>query len=133
MFGTPFTQALHVVERYRLLDYEAVKAWDERSEREYRGGERSDPGFARNPGYKGKGLQLEFTVEDEGVFTTRWSARIITSVRWANGRKWPAPKTRTDFSRERKPRFRLRTSLISKGATDAAEHACGAPHLIFQP
>jgi len=77
MFGTPFTPALHVVERYRLMDYEAVKAWDERSEREYRRGERSDPGFARNPGYKGEGLLLEFTVEDEGVFTTPWSARII--------------------------------------------------------
>jgi hypothetical protein len=24
-FGTPYTQALHVVERYRLLDYEATK------------------------------------------------------------------------------------------------------------
>jgi hypothetical protein len=24
-YGTPYTQALHVVERYRLLDYEAAK------------------------------------------------------------------------------------------------------------
>jgi hypothetical protein len=31
---------------------------------------------ARNPDYKGKGLQLEFTVEDAGVFTTPWSATI---------------------------------------------------------
>jgi hypothetical protein len=26
--------------------------------------------------YKGKALQLEFTVEDQGVFTTPWSATI---------------------------------------------------------
>jgi hypothetical protein len=29
----------------------------------------SDAGFSRDPIYKGKGLQLEFTVEDEGVPT----------------------------------------------------------------
>jgi hypothetical protein len=55
MFGTPSTEALHVIERYRLLDYEAVKEWNERGQSEYRRGERSDPGFTRNPGYKGKG------------------------------------------------------------------------------
>ena len=69
MFGTPFTEALHVVERYRLLDYEAVKEWNERGQSEYRRGERSDPGFTRNPGYKGKGLELQFTVQ------TRMSSR----------------------------------------------------------
>jgi hypothetical protein len=26
------------------------------------------------PGHKGKGMQLEFTVEDDGVFTKPWSA-----------------------------------------------------------
>ena len=29
-----------------------------------------------DPDYKGNGLQLQFTVEDEGVFTTPWSATI---------------------------------------------------------
>src|ERR1700730_16737001 len=33
-------------------------------------------GLARDPDYKGKALQLDFTVEDEGVFTTPWSARV---------------------------------------------------------
>jgi hypothetical protein len=32
-YGTPYTQALHVVERYRLLDYEAVKEGLERDSR----------------------------------------------------------------------------------------------------
>jgi hypothetical protein len=34
MFGTPHTEALHVVERYRLLDYAAAKAGQERSGKE---------------------------------------------------------------------------------------------------
>jgi hypothetical protein len=71
-FGTPYTQALHVVERYRLLDYEAAKEAQERAQKEWpRVG-----AYGVDPTYKGKGLQLEFTVEDEGVFTTPWSATI---------------------------------------------------------
>ena len=34
MYGTPYTQALHVVERYRLLDYEAAKEGLERDAKE---------------------------------------------------------------------------------------------------
>jgi hypothetical protein len=76
-FGTPFTQALHVVERYRLVDYEAAREAQERGLTEHvnlRGG--GDSGLAVDFNYKGKGLQLEFTVEDEGVFTTSWSATV---------------------------------------------------------
>jgi hypothetical protein len=69
-FGTPYTQALHVVERYRLIDYEATKEALERAEKEW-------PRIgAVDPNYRGKGLQLEFTVEDPGVFATPWSATI---------------------------------------------------------
>jgi hypothetical protein len=69
-FGTPYTKALHVVERYRLLDYEATKEALAQAEKEWPrvGGV--------DPNYRGKGLQLEFTVEDEGVFTMPWSATI---------------------------------------------------------
>src|SRR5437879_5571694 len=70
-FGTPYTQALHVVERYRLLDYEATKEALARAEKEW-----PNAGGRLDPNYKGKGLQLEFTVEDEGVFTMPWSATI---------------------------------------------------------
>jgi hypothetical protein len=73
LIGTPHSPALHVVERYRLLDYEAAKEAEERGQRELSRFGR-DPGFARNPDYKGKGLQLEFTVVDDGVFTKPWSA-----------------------------------------------------------
>jgi hypothetical protein len=76
-YGTPYTQALHVVERYRLLDYEAAREGLERDVRENRrppGG--ADAGSAPDYSYRGKHLQLHFTVEDEGVFTMPWSATI---------------------------------------------------------
>jgi hypothetical protein len=75
MYGTPHSAALHVVERYRLLDYEAAKEAEERGQKGLSRFGR-DPGLARNPNYRGKGLQLEFTVEDEGVLTQPWSASI---------------------------------------------------------
>jgi hypothetical protein len=46
IFGTPHTQALHVVERYRLID-------------------------------NGGALEVVFTVEDPGAFTTPWTARMV--------------------------------------------------------
>jgi hypothetical protein len=79
IFGTPHTEALHVVERYRLLDYEAAKEAQERGEKENVRIPAETPiadGIAVDPDYKGKGLQLQFTVEDEGVFTMPWSATI---------------------------------------------------------
>jgi hypothetical protein len=70
-YGTPYTEALHVVERYRLLDYEAAKDGLERDARENL---RVPVDVNRN--YRGKHLQLQFTVEDEGVFTMPWTATI---------------------------------------------------------
>jgi hypothetical protein len=70
-FGTPYSQALHVVERYRLIDYETTKEALARAEKEW-----PRSGGAVDPNYRGKGLQLEFTVEDPGVFTMPWSATI---------------------------------------------------------
>jgi len=75
-YGTPYTQALHIVERYRLLDYEATIEAEERGQKEISRLQASDPGFAPYPDYKGKGLQLQFTVENEGIFTGPWSASV---------------------------------------------------------
>jgi hypothetical protein len=86
MYGTPHTEALHVVERYRLLDYEDAREAEERGQKELFRIRAADPGFARDPGYRGKGLQLDFTVEDDGVFTRPWSAAV--SYRRPLGR-WP--------------------------------------------
>jgi hypothetical protein len=71
-YGTPRTPALHVVERYRLLDYGDAKDGLERDARENFQVGAGAP--ARNDG--NKFLQLLFTVEDEGVFTTPWSATM---------------------------------------------------------
>jgi hypothetical protein len=77
VYGTPYTQALHVVERYRLLDYEATVDALKRAEKEiWHAPASNDSGLIIDPNYKGKGLQLEFTVEDEGSFTTPWTATI---------------------------------------------------------
>jgi hypothetical protein len=70
-YGTPHTPALHVVERYRLLDYEAAKEGFERDAKE-----NLVALGIRDPNYRGKYLQLQFTVEDEGVFTEPWTATM---------------------------------------------------------
>jgi hypothetical protein len=71
LYGTPFTEKLHVVERYRLLDYEDAKEGLERDAKE---NQRPPVGIDRN--YRGKHLQLRFTVEDPDVFTMPWTATI---------------------------------------------------------
>ena len=72
MYGMPHTEALHVLERYRLIDYDAAKEAIARNDREnFR--VRQD---SFDPGYRGKVLQLQFTVEDPGVFTRPWSSMI---------------------------------------------------------
>jgi len=68
-YGTPHTEALHIVERYRLIDYDAAKEGWQRDAKE---NWRAQP----TPSYRGKYLQLQFTVEDEGAFTTPWSATM---------------------------------------------------------
>jgi hypothetical protein len=71
LFGTPYTDKLHVVERYRLRDYDDVKDAIERNKNEnwlFNGDV-----FSR---HRGKFLQLHVTIEDVGVFTTPWTATL---------------------------------------------------------
>jgi hypothetical protein len=74
-FGTPQTTGLHVVERYRLIDYEEAKEGVERANKD-----NVLPQFNNPPvvdfNSKGKWLQLLFTVDDPNVFTTPWSATV---------------------------------------------------------
>jgi hypothetical protein len=72
LFGTPYTEKLHVVERYRLRDYEEVKDVLGRGTKE-----NWRPAGRPNPNYKDKYLQIDFTIEDEGAFTTPWTASMI--------------------------------------------------------
>jgi hypothetical protein len=72
LFGTPYTGKLHVVERYQLLDLDAVKGDLERGLKE-----NWRPGGPANPNYKDKYLKVQFTIEDEGAFTTPWTATMV--------------------------------------------------------
>jgi hypothetical protein len=74
-YGTPQSEAMHVVERYRLIDVATAKEVMTFHERR----------VGRGPGAPGTGpydpeashaLQLSYTVEDPNIFTTLWSAQI---------------------------------------------------------
>ncbi len=80
MYGTPFSPALHVIERYRLLDYADAKPAIERNSKENIRFGRGIQSLEFDPNYRGKHLQLHFTVSDEGVFTRPWTATITYSV-----------------------------------------------------
>src|SRR5262249_40111911 len=71
-YGTPNSENLHVVERYRLIDGQMAKAAMERNERENGSVPPDAEGIVIDPSDTGKGLQIQVTVEDEGVFTTQW-------------------------------------------------------------
>jgi hypothetical protein len=70
-FGTPHTAALHVVERYRMIDPDAATSAFERDAKEHNVGP-----AVRTPDSQGKYLQLQFTVEDKGVFAMPWTATM---------------------------------------------------------
>jgi hypothetical protein len=71
-FGTPFSSALHVVERYRMIDYAEAHTAQDRALREY-GPPATEQGAIVDRDYKGKGLQVRFTVEDKNMFVMPWS------------------------------------------------------------
>lgn len=72
MYGMPFSSVLHVVERYRMVDYDEAEAAVARNlKANFR-----IPDTDSDLTYRGKRLQVVFTVEDEGVFTMPWSGVI---------------------------------------------------------
>jgi hypothetical protein len=71
-FGTPYSPALHVTERYRLLDYDQAK---DGLQRAFKDNSLPQPP-AVDLNYRGKYLQLLFTVDDPNTFTTPWSATV---------------------------------------------------------
>jgi len=70
-FGTPQTPAVHVVERYRMISYDEAQEGYARDAKE---NARNQQAF--DPNYRGRELQLLFTVDDPNVFTTPWSATV---------------------------------------------------------
>ena len=93
LYGTPFSPALHVIERYRLIDGPAANNAVRKHESAY--GVNTDfiPDL-RFPNGRGdidrdtskKGLQVEITVDDPGVFTKPWKA--VVTYRHVLG-EWP--------------------------------------------
>jgi hypothetical protein len=82
LYGTPYTKDLHIVERYRVIDYEQAKEGLERDAKEnFR---INNAQTDRN--YRGKHLQIHITVEDKGAFTSPWA----TTMTYALGdTRWP--------------------------------------------
>ncbi len=81
-YGTPYSETMHVVERYRLVDYETAKAAQDRNEREY-GPPTTEQAAVVDPAYRGKGLQARFIVEDPRYFTMPWMG--LATYRRAGG------------------------------------------------
>jgi len=82
LYGTPYTKDMHIIERYRLLDYADAKDGLDRDTKENQ--HAGNDNINRN--YRGKHLQVTFTVEDKGAFTTPWTATITYGRGSAN---WP--------------------------------------------
>jgi hypothetical protein len=74
-FGTPQSKAMHVIERYRLIDDKEARAAQERHEQiaGRTGGKEGNTSFV--PGYP-KGLQVHVTIDDPNTYTTQWSGDI---------------------------------------------------------
>src|SRR5271170_2687111 len=91
-FGTPYSAALHVIERYRLIDGATARDLQLKHESAYFGAGKSSPAgspYGRgdiDPDATKPGLQVEITVDDPAVFTTPWSA--LVTYRHAQG-DWP--------------------------------------------
>jgi hypothetical protein len=84
-YGTPQSAALHLVERYRLIDVATAKEAMTFHERRVGRGPGA-PGTGPYDPNAGHALQLIYTVEDPNVFTAPWSAQITyrrTMVPWS--------------------------------------------------
>ena len=91
-FGTPFSAALHVIERYRLIDGATARDLQLKHESTYFGvGITSPPNYPYgrgniDPDATKPGLQVEITVDHPAIFTTPWSG--LVTYRHAQG-EWP--------------------------------------------
>jgi hypothetical protein len=72
MFGTPFSEGMHIVERYRMIDYDKAQ---EALDRNLKVNPRV-PDTRADLSYRGKRPQLIFTVDDPRMFRMPWSGAI---------------------------------------------------------
>jgi hypothetical protein len=109
-YGTPRSEALHVIERYRMLDYAAAKEGFERDSKQH-----NNADDMPLPNASGKYLQLAFTIEDKNVFTTPWTATMTYRRDGDGPADWPEfvcaenrnwyPGKEADVPRAEKPDF----------------------------
>jgi hypothetical protein len=91
-YGTPISAALHVIERYRLIDGVKARDFQLKHEATYLGAGRPNPFTSEygrgiiDPDTTKPGLQVEVTVEDSANVTTPWSA-LVTYRHVLSG--WP--------------------------------------------
>ncbi|HXJ02787.1 MAG TPA: hypothetical protein VNH44_16320 [Micropepsaceae bacterium] len=74
-YGTPQSDAMHVIERYRLIDDKEARAIQERHEQiaGRLGGKAGNTSFVE--GTK-KGLQVQVTIDDPNTYTAQWSGNV---------------------------------------------------------
>jgi hypothetical protein len=89
-YGTPYSDALRVIERYRLIDGTVARDLQFQHERNYyASGSPFTNSYGRgdiDPDPSMQGLQVEITVDDPNVFTAPWSA--LVTLRHVLG-DWP--------------------------------------------
>ena len=71
-YGTPHTEALHVVERYRMVEQSKAT-----SEPVLVHMHSVDEDVAVDRSYQGKVLRVDFTVDDPGTFNMPWSGAVV--------------------------------------------------------
>jgi hypothetical protein len=84
-YGTPYSNSMHLTERFRIITSSVAKQATAQHEKEYGrvGGPR---GAVTVDAASDKGLQVLFTVDDPEVFTTPWSAAVTylpTTTAWS--------------------------------------------------
>jgi hypothetical protein len=93
LYGTPFSSALHVIERYQLIDGAKARDLQLTHESAYFGAGTLNPmtneyGIKIDPDSIKPGLQVEITVDDPPTFTTPWSA-FVTYRHILDDSPWP--------------------------------------------
>ena len=74
-YGTPHSEAFHMVERYRLIDGSAAKEAAELHMKQ-NGAAGLGGNIQVDPDYTGKGLEVQFTIDDPGTYAQPWSAKV---------------------------------------------------------
>ena len=122
MYGSPFSEGLHVTERYRLIDYEAAKAAQERNVRDAgRSRPSKRPPSTRTT--KARGCRSSSPSRTRTSSTRPGRAPRPTAVPPA-GWRMSAPRTRTNTTPEKTRRSQRRIDRISERGLGYSKPNC---------